>query len=150
MRKPKNTGNSAFGLFDYTMIPKLRRILKQFELRLIVHECPSEWGDQMEITIEGTKTAAVLGRLGGAALAKRRTAEQRSQSAREAALARWHDEVRTKCRRCGATPPETMKASWQRLKWLSAHLQEDHPVRGYSAANDYKELEPGRAKGERR
>ena len=88
MRKPKNTGNSAFGLFDFTMIPKLRRILKQFQLRLIV--CSSEdWGDQVEITIEGTKTAAVLGSLGGAAKAKRMSAEERRESARQAAQARW-------------------------------------------------------------
>lgn len=104
MKQPQNTGSvyrpgpkgrmedetrHAFGLFDETMIPKLRWILQQFGLRLIVKRNSREWGDQVFVSIQGSKTAAVLGSLGGAALAKRRTAEERSESARKAAQARW-------------------------------------------------------------
>jgi hypothetical protein len=42
----------AFGLFDYTMLPKLNRILKPFGLRLKQRSNSRQWGDQVEITVE--------------------------------------------------------------------------------------------------
>lgn len=52
---PKKGPNIAFGLFDETMIPRLRHILHSFGLRMIVHGVPSQWGDQVEVTIEPIK-----------------------------------------------------------------------------------------------
>jgi hypothetical protein len=45
----------AFGLFDYTMLPKLNRILKPFGLRLKQRSNSRQWGDQVEITVEVLK-----------------------------------------------------------------------------------------------
>jgi hypothetical protein len=47
----------AFGLLDYTMIPKINRILKPFGIRLKVHSNSRQWGDQVEITVEVLKYA---------------------------------------------------------------------------------------------
>jgi hypothetical protein len=41
----------AFGLFDYNMIPKLRRLLKPHGLWLKVVSNRRNWGDQVEVTI---------------------------------------------------------------------------------------------------
>lgn len=46
------TGSKAFGIFDYTMIPKLRSLLKPFGLRLVVRSNTRQWGDQVEVTVE--------------------------------------------------------------------------------------------------
>ena len=42
----------AFGLFDYTMLPKINRLLKSFGLRLKQRINRAEWGDQVEIAVE--------------------------------------------------------------------------------------------------
>ncbi len=51
MKEAPTAPKPAFGIFDYSMIPKLRRLLKFFGLRLIVRSSRA-WGDQVEITLE--------------------------------------------------------------------------------------------------
>lgn len=41
----------AFGIFDYTMIPKIRRLLKPHGLDLRVKADRRNWGDQVEVTV---------------------------------------------------------------------------------------------------
>lgn len=48
---PEEEAKPAFGLFDYSMLPKLNRILKPHGLRL-KQKTNSDWGDQVEITVE--------------------------------------------------------------------------------------------------
>ena len=43
--------NTAFGLVDFTMVPKLNRILRPHKLKLSVRSCAKEWGDQVEIKV---------------------------------------------------------------------------------------------------
>jgi len=43
---------SAFGIFDYSMIPKIRRLLKPYGLALKVKRSTRYWGDQVEVSIE--------------------------------------------------------------------------------------------------
>src|SRR2546425_24916 len=45
----------AFGLFDYTMVPKIRRLLKLFGLDLKVKTDRRNWGDQVEVTVVEAK-----------------------------------------------------------------------------------------------
>lgn len=47
----RNDHTSAFGLFDYTMIPKLRRVLKLYGLKLTVKSNYRKWGDHVEVTV---------------------------------------------------------------------------------------------------
>ena len=54
---PKN----AFGLIDYTMLPKLNRILKPYGLKLSTRSIPSQWGDQVEIKITELRKAGASG-----------------------------------------------------------------------------------------
>ena len=51
MAKERNP-KAAFGLFDYTMIPKLRRLLKPYGLALKTRRDRNNWGDQVEVTVE--------------------------------------------------------------------------------------------------
>ena len=43
---------SAFGIFDYSMIPKIRRMLKPHGLDLKVKRNTRHWGDQVEVSVE--------------------------------------------------------------------------------------------------
>jgi hypothetical protein len=52
MAKIKRNPKAAFGLFDYTMRPKINRLLKQHGLVMKTRSSMVEWGDQVEITIE--------------------------------------------------------------------------------------------------
>lgn len=51
MSRMKREPNTEFGLFDYTMVPKLRRLLKPHGLYLKVRTSYSEWGDGVEVSI---------------------------------------------------------------------------------------------------
>ena len=52
LKTPVPAPKSAFGLFDYTMLPKLNRLLKPHGLRLKQRSNRRSWGDQVEITVE--------------------------------------------------------------------------------------------------
>jgi hypothetical protein len=47
----KRNPGTAFGLFEFSMIPQLRNLLKRFGLRLIVRRSIN-WGDQVEVDIQ--------------------------------------------------------------------------------------------------
>jgi hypothetical protein len=52
MAKKVRNPEAAFGLLDYTMIPKLRRLLKPYGLTLKTCSDRKNWGDQVEVTVE--------------------------------------------------------------------------------------------------
>jgi hypothetical protein len=54
---------SAFGLFDYTMLPKINRLLKAYGLRLKQRSNRASWGDQMEITVEQAQNTPTVNAL---------------------------------------------------------------------------------------
>lgn len=60
---------NAFGIFDYSMLPKLNKLLKPFGLEFKKRSNRKEWGDQVEIAIaplpEALTALEVISRYGG-------------------------------------------------------------------------------------